>query len=86
MIKIVIVPPEWNTNDINCTQEEIYKIREWFITRSFVITFVPQVGMKIDLDDFFNPEDELSNLELELLYPVITEVVIGKNDITIYCD
>ena len=85
MIKIVIITPQWNNEISDWTEKQGNKIHEWFTLNSFVITFVPQVGMMIDLDDFFNCEEILNEIDVNLGYVTVNQIVIGKNDIALHC-
>jgi hypothetical protein len=85
MIKIVIITPQWNNEISGCTEEQENKIHEWFTLNSFEIPFVPQVGMMIDLDDFFYCEDILDEIDVELGYVTVNQIVIGKHDIALHC-
>ena len=85
MIRIIIITPEWSTDVSDWTQEQGRKIHEWFTLNYFEITFLPQVGMMIDLDDFFNCEEILNEIVVNLGYVTINQIVIGKKEIALYC-
>jgi hypothetical protein len=87
MIKIVIITPhwKWNAETSDWTEEQGIKIHQWFALNPFEIPFVPQVGMMIDLDDFFDDETLINELDVPLGYVTINQIVIGKNDIALHC-
>lgn len=85
MIKIVIITPQWNNEVSDWTEEQGNKIHEWFTLNAFEIPFVPQLGMMIDLDDFFDCEEILNEIDVNLGYVTVNQIVIGKNDIALHC-
>jgi len=85
MIKIVIITPEWDSVLCDWTKEIDNEIHEWFTVNCFIIPFVPQIGMMIHLDDFFNCENILSKTDLALGYATVNQIIIGKDDITVRC-
>lgn len=86
MIKIYIIIAGLDYKNKDWTQEQALKIQEWFSLNSFEIPFVPQVGMMIDLEDFFDCE-EISNEMNDILgYVTINQIVIGRNNIDLHCN
>lgn len=85
MIKIYIIIYELDYKDKDWTQEQASKIHEWFTLNSFIIPFLPQVGMMIDLDEFFDCEEISNQMDVILGYVTINEISIGKNNIYLYC-
>jgi hypothetical protein len=64
------------------SHEEVDKINSWFDLNLFEIPFLPQIGMKIDLVDFYtNEEDE----DVYLSYAEIKDIIILRDYIELHC-
>lgn len=61
---------------------DLEKINSWFDANLFELPFLPQIGMKIDLVDFYtNEEDE----DIYLGYAEIKDIIILRDYIELHC-
>jgi len=85
MIKIVIILESFDATNSELTESQFTKIQNWFAKNSFIIPFVPQIGMMIDLVSFCSNIEEIYD-EIDLFeYVTITKIVICKNEIELHC-
>jgi hypothetical protein len=74
-IKIYII-----NDNMNLPNRDLEKINNYFENNLFEITFMPQIGMKIDLDDFYT--DDVIDV---LGYSKITDIIILRDYIELHC-
>jgi hypothetical protein len=65
---------------LDLPNNDFKKINSWFDLNLFEMPFLPQIGMKIDLDDFY-PYSELNIMG----YAKIKDVIIYKDYIELHC-
>jgi hypothetical protein len=68
----------WIINHSELTVNKLALINNWFELNLFEIPFMPQVGMKIDLDDFYREEDYLA-------YAEIHDIIILRDYVELHC-
>jgi len=67
-------------NELGMPDSNLKKINNYFENNLFEIPFIPQIGMKIDLDDFYT--DDLIDV---LGYSKITDIIILRDYIELHC-
>lgn len=75
-IKIQIIAD----NELGMPEDGLKKINNYFENNLFEIPFLPQIGMKIDLDDFYT--DDVMDV---LGYSKITDIIILRDYIELHC-
>jgi hypothetical protein len=75
-IKIQIIAD----NELGMPDGSLKKINNYFENNLFEIPFMPQIGMKIDLDDFYT-----DNVIDVLGYSKITDIIILREYIELHC-
>jgi hypothetical protein len=75
-IKIQII----SDNELGMPDSNLKKINNYFENNLFEIPFIPQIGMKIDLDDFYT--DDVTDV---IGYSKITDIIILKDYIELHC-
>jgi hypothetical protein len=75
-IKIQII----SDNELGMPDGNLKKINNYFENNLFEISFIPQIGMKIDLDDFYT--DDVTDV---IGYSKITDIIILRDYIELHC-
>jgi hypothetical protein len=74
-VKICII-----NESLDLPNRHLQKINSWFDSNLFEMPFLPQIGMKIDLDDFY-PHNEIDIMG----YAKIKDVMIYRDYIELHC-
>jgi hypothetical protein len=61
---------------------DLEKINSWFDSNLFELPFLPQIGMKIDLEDFYTNEQYQNQF---LGYAEIKDIIILREYIELHC-
>jgi hypothetical protein len=67
-------------NELGMPDGSLKKINNYFENNLFEIPFLPQIGMKVDLDDFYT--DDVIDV---IGYSKITDIIILRDYIELHC-
>ena len=76
-IKIYII-----NDNMDLPNRDLEKINGWFDSNLFELPFLPKIGMKIDLEDFYTNKQHEDQF---LGYAEIKDIIILRDYIELHC-